>query len=379
MSILNNVVINSRRKVVNLFIHGKLSPLFISLALTLIGLVALKSASEGMGIDFFSRQLLFLTLAVPAFFIVVIVGCSTILRYAIVFYWVTLLALVGVLIFGYVAGGAKSWFYLGPIRIQPSEFAKIAIICTLARFLGSRGEKKTLTLKDILGAAIIVVIPAVLVILQPDLGTAMMILSILPSFLLVGGVRWYLVVLSLILCIVLSFFIWDFVLKDYQKERIYTFFNPEKDPLGAGYQIRQSKIAIGSGKIFGRGFKQGTQSRLRFLPARHTDFIFAVFAEEWGFLGVTIAIFLFGYLLNSLITLMENIYNTENLYIVTGVAALLFIHLFYNIAMVVGLLPVSGIPLPFFSYGGSFLLTCYILIGLVVSVSLEEYGFSPPY
>jgi rod shape determining protein RodA len=213
----------------------------------------------------------------------------------------------------------------------------------------------------------------VLVGLSPDLGSAAMFVPMLVGMLLLTGVKRRLLIVGALIALVLGVSAWNLVLLDYQKDRVRTFLSPGSDPLGAGYQLRQSKIAVGSGQLTGRGYGQGTQSQLRFLPARHTDFIFAVLAEEWGLLGVGSVLFLFGAYIFNGARVAERARDRTGILLVVGLLSVFTAHMLYNTAMVVGLVPITGIPLPFLSYGGSFTLANFFATGLILGVDFRRY------
>jgi rod shape determining protein RodA len=212
-----------------------------------------------------------------------------------------------------------------------------------------------------------------LIVLERDLGGAAMFLPMALGMVLVAGVRWRVLLLALAVGAVVATGAWSFVLLDYQKERVHTFLAPESDPLGAGYQLRQSKIAVGSGGFLGRGYMQGTQSQLRFLPARHTDFVLAVLAEEWGFVGVVCVLGLYAWYLLSGVGIASTARDREGVLLAAGLLAGLGFQVLYNLAMVVGLVPVTGIPLPFLSYGGSFLVASFLLTGILLGIDLRRH------
>jgi rod shape determining protein RodA len=234
-------------------------------------------------------------------------------------------------------------------------------------------NRPILSLKEISLAGLIAFVPMVLVAREPDLGTAAMFVPMLAGMLLVGGIRLKVWVAGVIALVVVAAGIWFFAMQPYQRERVRTFLEPGSDPLGAGYQVRQSKIAVGSGQLMGRGYMQGTQSQLRFLPARHTDFIFAVLAEEWGFVGVLTVLGLYAvYIVNGARVALRA-RDREGILLVVGLLSFLAFHALYNTAMVVGLVPITGIPLPFLSYGGSFTLLAFAATGLIVGVDVRRY------
>lgn len=293
-----------------------------------------------------------------------------IINFAYFIYFLNLLALVFLLIFGGERYGARRWITLGPISLQPSEFMKITVILVLSEFLGSRRDKKG-SLENFIGAILLVVPAVLLIFIQPDLGTALVLIPILFSILFVCGERLKYILGTIIAGLSMLPLGWS-LLKDYQKSRLLVFLNPDLDPLGAGYTIIQSKIAIGSGGLFGKGWLNGTQSYLKFLPERHTDFIFSVVGEEWGYLGAVVLIFLFAVVFARGIRIASKSKEIEGKVIATGIVTLLAFHLFVNISMTIGLMPVVGLPLPAISYGGSNTIATLICVGFLLSVSRKS-------
>lgn len=289
-------------------------------------------------------------------------------------YILTVILLLGVMFGGKMVSGSRRWLPLGPFSFQPAELAKIAIILVLARHF-SRGQPfSPLGLRELLMPLALVFIPVLLIVKQPDLGSGILVLLTAMSVILFVGVNWRTLVVSTFSLVLLSPVIWHF-LKDYQRQRVLTFLNPEKDPLGAGYHIIQSKIAVGSGQFWGKGFLHGTQSQLQFLPEQHTDFVFSVFAEEWGFIGSVVLLLLFtGVTLWGLQVARDCKENFGHL-LALGVVSLIFWQFFINLGMVTGLLPVVGIPLPFFSYGGSSLITTFLGVGFLLNIRMRRFLF----
>jgi rod shape determining protein RodA len=287
-------------------------------------------------------------------------------------YLLSLAALVAVLLIGIKAGGSRSWLGVGNLRLQPSEFAKLATALLLARYLET-ANLRFLALRQIALACLIVALPMALIAVEPDLGGAGMFVPMLAGALLVAGVRLRVLAGAALLAMVLGGLVWSFGMQPYQRDRVLTFLQPARDPLGKGYQLRQSKIAVGSGELSGKGYMQGTQSQLRFLPARHTDFIFAVLAEEWGFLGVAAALGLYALYLFSGAQVAMRARDRAGILLVVGLLSMTAFHVIYNTAMVVGMTPVTGIPLPFLSYGGSFMLANFIATGIILGVDFRRY------
>ena len=267
--------------------------------------------------------------------------------------------------------GAQSWIRIGPIGIQPSEIAKIGFILTFSYHLNKVGEKINEP-KNLLFLIIHLAVPVTLIMLQPDAGSAMVFIFIFIVMMFVAGVSLKYLLTATAAGIISLPLIYMFLLSDYQKHRIQVFLNPDLDKLGSGYNVIQSKIAVGSGGFFGKGFLQGTQNQLGFLPTKHTDFIFSVISEELGFIGASIVILLLFTIIFRCLKTASSSNTLFGKYICTGVAAMLIFHTVENIGMCIGLLPVTGIPLPFFSYGGSSLITNFIAIGLVLSVSYHN-------
>jgi rod shape determining protein RodA len=275
-------------------------------------------------------------------------------------------------VFGRTVSGAQSWFRVGSLlSVQPSEIAKLVAIIALARYF-SGVQQKYLTWRQILGAVAICGLPMGLVALQPDLGTALTFVPILIFGLFVRGIRPAAIVAGALGALLLLIPAWS-MLEGYQKNRILTFVQPETDPLGSGYQVIQSKIAIGAGGFWGTGLFEGSQNQLGFLPTRHTDFIFSVVAEELGFIGVTVTLALLMALIVRALVLAMQPRDTLGAFIVVGVTGMFVFHILVNVGMVIGFMPITGIPLPFLSYGGSSVLTAFAALGLLVSVRRCRY------
>ncbi|MBU1084639.1 MAG: rod shape-determining protein RodA [Candidatus Omnitrophota bacterium] len=282
-------------------------------------------------------------------------------------YALNIAALILLLLFGGERYGARRWITLGPVSLQPSEFVKITVILALAYFLGERREKIG-SLGTFIKALLLVLPAALLIFMQPDLGTAIVLAPIACAMLFACGAR----VKHLVSVMSLGFFslpvLW-LLLKDYQKNRLLVFINPNLDPLGAGYTIIQSKIAIGSGGIFGKGWLNGTQNYLRFLPERHTDFIFSVIGEEWGFIGAMMLLGLYAVIIWRGIKIAHDVPDIYGKAIAVGVVTLIAFQVIVNVSMTIGLMPVVGLPLPAISYGGSNTIVTFLGIGLLLSIS----------
>jgi rod shape determining protein RodA len=346
--------------------------LLAAMLLAGIGLATVHSASAELGIDYLPRQAAWIGIGLALFVVAFSFDHQALAKLSGLIYALGLLGLLLVLLAGREAGGAQSWLGIAGFRVQPSDFARVTTAIFLARYLaGATGIH--LGFKRIVVGGLIVLAPMTLIALQPDLGSAVMFAPLLVGMLLVAGVRWQLLVAGLLLLLIVAGLAWTFVLFDYQRERIVSFLSPGSDPLGAGYQLRQSKIAVGSGELIGKGYMQGTQSHLRFLPARHTDFIFAVLAEEWGFLGVLTVLALYAFYVYNGALVARRARDRVGILLVVGLLSVFSVYVLYNTAMVVGLLPITGIPLPFLSYGGSFMLSNFIATGLILGVDFRRY------
>lgn len=286
-----------------------------------------------------------------------------------------LLLLIVVLAAGKEVNGSKRWLEIAGFQFQPSEFMKVIIVIQLANYFSSQDVSSFPGLKKLFLPIAFVIFPVLLTLAEPDLGTAISIMAISTTLIFFVGIRWkYLAVFALsILPMILP--VWEHVLKPYQKRRILILLRPDLDPLGAGYHIRQSKIAIGSGMFWGKGFLKGTQNKLHFLPEKHTDFIFSVWAEEWGFVGCAVLLFLFCLLIFLTLRVARRSRDRYGSLIVVGMSALVMWQALINIGMVIGVLPVVGITLPFVSYGGSSLITLCLAIGMIENVSMRRYVF----
>jgi rod shape determining protein RodA len=274
---------------------------------------------------------------------------------------------------GRVGGGSRRWITLGPVSIQPSEFMKLAIVLVLARYF-SRTRPAGLGLREAFIPLALTAVPAAAILAQPDLGSAAILVIVAVTMLVLGGVRLRWLAAMVAPLLVAAPLLWGH-LKAYQQRRILTFLDPDMDPLGAGYHVIQSKIAVGSGMIWGKGFLQGTQNHLNFLPEQHTDFIFSVFAEEWGFVGGLLLASLYLTVVLRGLVIAAHARDRFGVLLVLGVTSVVFWQAVINVGMTTGLLPVVGIPLPFFSYGGSSVLCLLAGIGLAMNVSMRRHFF----
>ncbi|MGE5146676.1 MAG: rod shape-determining protein RodA [Candidatus Eiseniibacteriota bacterium] len=341
------------------------------LAVAAIGIAVLYSAGGGSFDPWASRQISRFALAIVIMFAAALVDLRFWLRYAYVVYAIGILMLVAVEITGFEAKGAERWLYIGFMRVQPSEVMKIALVLALARYFHKTAAEDVRRLSRLIPALMIIAVPAVLVLKQPDLGTAGMLLLSGAGMLFIAGVRmrWFVLVGAAGLGVLPV--LWHH-LRDYQKARVLTFLDPERDPLGAGYHILQSKIALGSGGIWGKGFLQGSQSHLSFIPEKQTDFIFSIFAEEFGMVGAIVLLTLYGLILVYGFAIAMRSRNQFGRLLALGITLTFFLYVFINMAMVMGLIPVVGVPLPLISYGGTAMLTLMFGFGLLISVYIHR-------
>ncbi len=358
-----------------LFENISWSFIFITITLTSIGLVEIYSATSSLSsYYFFKKQLIWWGFAICGMIVFMSFDYNYLKDYAWWIYILSVILLILVLIIGKKSMGAKRWLNLGFFNFQPSELLKLSSILIIAKYFSDEQELKTYNLLEILKIGIFILFPVILVIKQPDLGTGLLVLLVSGSLLLFIGIKRNSLIKIIIGILCFIPFSWHF-LKGYQKERILTFLFPERDPLGAGYHVIQSKIAIGSGKFFGKGYLMGLQNKLSFLPEHHTDFIFSVLGEEFGFLGCVILLTLFLIFLFIGINIAKNAKDSFGTLLVVGIMLLFFWQIFINIGMVIGILPVVGIPLPFISYGGTSLVISYCLVGLVLNVGMRRFLF----
>ena len=335
--------------------------------LCLIGLLMQYSAAGGSLTPWAQSQFLRFVPGLALMLIIAAVPIRWLLQYAPLAYGCGVLLLVIVEVAGHIGMGAQRWISIGGINLQPSEFMKLAVILMLARHFDKRSLYEKPWPQYLIVPLILVAIPAALILKQPNLGTATIICAISAIILFAAGLRWVYVVAVGGVIAAAAPIAWQF-LHDYQKQRVLTFLNPESDPLGAGYNIIQSIIAIGSGGLTGRGFLKGSQGQLDFLPEKQTDFIFTMLAEEFGFIGAFGTLMLYSLLLAMMLGIAVRSRNRFGALVCIGVAAMLFLHLFINIGMSMGLLPVVGVPLPFLSYGGTMMLASLMACGLVLNV-----------
>lgn len=355
------------------------------ISLSVIGIITIYSATRppietGIQPNFYLKQILWLLISIIALFLIVFFDYIWFKRFSYILYFIGIVLLVVVLFAGKTTMGAQRWLNLGILSFQPSEIFKLVFIIALSTYLSNRGESilKSIPVKGII---VFAGIPALLVIKQPDLGTSILIMFLFVVLFVSKGLSKRIIVFALVLGLIsvpfLGHVAWN-NLKDYQKNRIIAFIDPDIDPSGMGYQINQSKISIGSGGFFGKGYLKGTQGTLKFLPEKHTDFVFSVFAEEWGFFGSILLIALY-------LMLFWRAFNTAMLakdefgrLVATGITAMFFIYFFVNIGMTLGMMPVVGVPMPFMSYGGTALLSNFIAAGILINIRIRRFQLFYP-
>lgn len=345
-------------------------PLLLSLLLLVgIGLVVLYSAAE-QNDDIVIKQVIRLLIAFGIMFAVAQLSPDTIEHWSPWLFGVGLVMLIAVLLLGEVGKGAQRWLDLGLVTFQPSELMKLALPMILAWYLSDTTLPPPLSRVFI--ALLLILVPTVLVARQPDLGTAILLAGSGIFVLFLAGLRWRFIVSSIVLLIPLSWLLWQYGMHEYQRKRVLTFLNPESDPLGSGYHIIQSTIAIGSGGIYGKGWLNGTQSHLDFLPERQTDFIFPVFSEEFGLLGAIVLLAIYAMVIARGLIISTQAQDTFTRLLAGSITLTFFLYVFINIGMVSGLLPVVGVPLPLISYGGTSMVTLMAGFGILMSIQTHR-------
>lgn len=422
--------------------------------ISLIGVAAIYSASKGYedNVQYWLRQLFWIAVGLAVAFIILLFDLRTIGSWAYIIHGAVVISLV--MLWGYGSGvgntSVNRWFLLGPLAVQPSEFVKLSMVLAIAHYFRDSRRLVNMGLKETFWPLLIMLVPFFLIVQQPDLGTALLLLVIYLPIILLAGIRWRIVFLMGLagivgLAAVVAAFNFGFyeideklhrqlklngadtrllaevnalvgeqyillstlekkiaepgidsidqrflsvieetayrpfiskVLRPYQQNRLLTFVNPDRDPLGAGYHVIQSKVAVGSGQFWGKGYGQSTQGALNFLPARHTDFLFSVFAEEWGFLGATALLGLYVMLIMRVLTIMLQTHDRFSSFLLMGVISIITFQVLINIGMALGLLPVVGVPLPFFSYGGSSMVTIMVGVGLILNIRMRRFLWS---
>ena len=348
--------------------------LICTIILLAIGLVALFSATQNSDYEEFKKQIMWIGISIPVIVVVILVDYEILAKISPVIYGLSLISLVAVL-FTEPINGATSWFNIGPFSFQPAEFAKIAVVLFMANVMVKLQQKGREEINRFCKLGIIlatVAVPTLLIIKQPDYGTALAFLVALIFMLYVAGINKKYIITAVLLVVILVPLVYFFILPDHAKARIDVYLNPNLDPRGDGYNIIQSKLAIGAGQIFGMGLFKGNQTQLGYLYPKTTDFIFAVISEEMGFVVAGAIIVLYVILITKSIQVAKTAKDDLGSYIATGIVGIFFFHMLENIGMTMGLLPITGIPLPFVSYGGSSMLTNLTLIAILLNISTRR-------
>ncbi|MBW1680055.1 MAG: rod shape-determining protein RodA [Deltaproteobacteria bacterium] len=329
---------------------------------------------EAGGSQIVVKQVYWYLIGFGVFFLMTTFNYFSLERVAYAGFLASVALLLAVLVVGKVSSGSQRWLPLGPVSFQPSELAKIVLVITLAKFFRDKSDIRGYRLRDLWRPLLLTAVPSLLIMKEPDLGTGLLLVIVSFSIILFLRVRLRSLLILMGAALAVSPLVW-FGLKDYQQKRILSFLRPEMDPLGAGYHVIQSKIAIGSGLFWGKGFLKGTQTRLHFLPEQHTDFAFSVLAEEWGFAGAVLLLILYLLLVLWGLNIARNSKERFGAVLAVGISALLFWQVVINVGMVTGLLPVVGIPLVLLSYGGSSLVTTMAAMGLLMNISMRRFMF----
>jgi len=349
---------------------------FIGTALLLmaIGCTLIYSATyfSDPSLDILRKQMLWAVIGVALMIVFMSIDYHVFFDIAPFLYGIGNLLLVYLLIWGKLTANVKSWIHIGSFQFQPAEFMKIFTALMLARYFDNHSAAY-LNVRSFLRVMVIVGLPVALIFLEPDLGTAASYAPLIAVAMFFGGIRWRVWVAAIVILAIVVPVGW-MMLKPYQKDRVVTFLNPDRDPLGKGYQVTQAKIAIGSGGIHGKGFRQGTQAKFGYLPAKQTDFIFSVLGEEWGFIGVIIVLGLYLFLILQALTFAKHARDRGGAFLAICLISFFIFHVLINISMQIGLLPTTGIPLPLISYGGSSTMMFLIAIGLMANIDMRRYG-----
>ena len=352
-------------------------PLILEIVILTIGMINLSSATsvEDRSLGLWKNQIVSIGLGSVITLVVMFPHYSFLSRLAYMVYMGNMGLLLAVLAFGRSSLGAKRWISLGGFSLQPSELMKLSMVIFLAKFFENKNTTGGLKIKDLILPTIFVLIPVAFIIVQPDLGTAMIIMLVYGSMLLFLRIHPKLLLLLTLVGAISAPVVYNYGLKPYQRQRIVTFLDPMSDPKGAGYNSIQSMIAVGSGQMWGKGFKKGTQAHLNFLPEHHTDFIFSVFAEEWGFVGCGILLLCYALFIMSGLSVAYQSNDKFASLLAFGITSIFFWHTFINMGMVMGMLPIVGVPLPFLSYGGSALMTSMAGVAILVNIANKKYMF----
>ena len=349
--------------------------LALVLGICAVGIINIYSAGYSIGdrpFPLYLKQIQWVLVGLAFMLFIYFIDYRVINEAAYIIYGISIVLLIIVFLHGYTMRGSQRWISIFGFTFQPSELMKLTVIMALARYFDDHKSHEPYNLKELFIPIVIVLLPFLLILKQPDLGTALVIIAVTATIIFFIGVNWKSLAIVGSAALILMPIGWHF-LKPYQKERLMTFLNPDNDPLGAGYHIIQSMIAVGSGGIFGKGFLMGSQTQLKFLPEQQTDFVFSVFAEEWGFIGAFILIVMFMCLILWGLKIALHSRDLLGTLLAFGITALISWEIFINMGMVLGIVPVVGIPLPFLSYGGSAMIVLMAMIGLLMNVSVRRF------
>lgn len=342
------------------------------LLLSSIGFAMLYSAAGGSVYPWLFKQMIFFAIFFPVMILIAIIDIRFWLKTAYIYYAIALILVIAVNVMGHNAMGATRWFRVGGLALQPSEIMKVCLVFAMARYFYNIDADDIEKTKYTIIPIIMIAVPAFFIFDQPDLGTATILLLVGVSILFVAGVKMWKFIFAGLSALIAIPFLWIFILYDYQKQRVLNFINPDNDPLGSGYNIIQSKIAIGSGGFFGKGYLNGTQGQLEFLPEKQTDFIFTMLSEELGFVGSVFTIAIYALIIYTGTKIALRTKHQFGRLLALGITNILFIHVFVNMGMGMGLLPVVGAPLPLVSYGGTITVTMLIGFGLLLNVDANS-------
>ena len=342
------------------------------LLLSSIGFAMLYSAAGGSVYPWLFKQMIFFAIFFPVMILIAIIDIRFWLKTAYIYYAIALILVIAVDVMGHNAMGATRWFRVGGLALQPSEIMKVCLVFAMARYFYNIDADDIEKTKFTIIPIIMIAVPAFFIFDQPDLGTATILLLVGVSILFVAGVKMWKFIFAGLSALIAIPFLWIFILYDYQKQRVLNFINPDNDPLGSGYNIIQSKIAIGSGGFFGKGYLNGTQGQLEFLPEKQTDFIFTMLSEELGFVGSVFTIAIYALIIYTGTKIALRTKHQFGRLLALGITNILFIHVFVNMGMGLGLLPVVGAPLPLVSYGGTITVTMLIGFGLLLNVDANS-------
>ncbi len=354
-----------------LILHFDWVLLLLAIVMCFEGIMIVYSATHNVSGQLHLKQLYWVLIGLGAMLIVISIDYHTWGRFAYALYAVNVLLLILVLLGGQTSQNVGRWLKFGGFSIQPSEFMKLTFILALATYFKQSKDRHGF-FGDVFVPSILLAIPLGLIVKQPDLGTAITLIPIFLSILFIAGVEFRHILYLILPGVLFTPFAWGLI-KEYQRNRILVFLNPNADPLGAGYHLIQSKIAVGSGGLWGKGFLMGTQNRLNFLPAQHTDFIFSVLSEEWGFIGILLTLGLILFIILRGTDIAFHSKDRMGMVLAMGIVASLTFHVFINVGMVTGLMPITGLPLPFLSYGGSSIINTLIGIGFLLNIRMRRF------